>query len=404
MHTAWVATSYARTSEIVCVVIGKIKNCGMPRSLTDWFKVIAAIAVVGIHATSQSETRFAASHDLTSLDFLGVVVNQWARFSVPIFLYLSAYGLAISNKVNEDLSLSRNWLAFQSRRLPTILVPYLFFSAIAIAMEFQNYTGNTAETALQIVTKLRTGAADYHLYFLVILAQCYLLFPLLMRFSITRQRSYQLVTWAALFLVALLLYKGSSEAVLPHLSVTHPGWHASFAIYWLPYFMLGILHAIRPPRPANSIFIRIALIIAQLVVLGEYLHYASQGSPVDYYNHFSRPSVMFYALVVVYFLHTLCERRARLPSTALRAGKSTPTFGERLAPLTFSVYLLHPQVLRVLTNYAAGLPGVFLWITTVVMTFILVYGLTLLTNKAAQKSPVWLTGPVQFFQRCLGLR
>ena len=57
----------------------------MRRELTDCIKVIAAIAVVGIHATSTAENGFAVRHDFFSLDFAGVLLNQWARFSVPVF-------------------------------------------------------------------------------------------------------------------------------------------------------------------------------------------------------------------------------------------------------------------------------------------------------------------------------
>ncbi len=368
----------------------------MLRSLTDLYKVIAAIAVVGIHATSQSEMRFAAEHDINSLDFLSVVVNQWARFSVPLFIYFSGYGLSISQKLNEDIGLFKTWLAFLSRRLPTILVPYLFFSCIALALEFHSYNGPADALWISIATKLHTGGADYHLYFLVILAQCYLLFPVLSRFSRQNTTTFNFATWLALVLVSGFLYKGSSEILLGKLGAMHPGWHASFVVYWLPYFMLGVLHALEPPRPVPRVAITIALIVAQAIVLFEYIHYSWQGTPVDYYNHFSRPSVMFYALVVIWWLHSQTDRWGRL--------KSTPSVGEKLAPLTFSVYLIHPQVLRLVTNYLPGLPTLFGWMLVVVTTFVLVYELTLLTNKIYEKGPGFLSGPVQFLQRCLGLR
>ncbi len=107
----------------------------MPRSLTDLFKVIAAVAVVGIHATSLSETRFAAAHNFDSLDFLSVVVNQWARFSVPLFIYFSGYGLTISQKQTEDIGLFKTWLAFLGRRLPTILRMILLMKARLVKVQ-----------------------------------------------------------------------------------------------------------------------------------------------------------------------------------------------------------------------------------------------------------------------------
>lgn len=378
----------------------------MTRSTTDSVKVIAAIAVVGIHATSTSENHFFQQHNFLSLDFIGVLVNQVARFSVPLFLYLSAYGLAKSEK-KDGAGFFPAYLNFLWKRMPTILVPYFFFSGIALVLEFHSYSGTTAELSQRILHKLRIGAADYHLYFLVILAQCYLLFPLLSRIARAYPGGYRVATGFVLVLVAGLLYKGSSELLLPKLGLSHPGWHASFVIYWLPYFMLGILHAQKPPAfaasadnsvPAEgssqlwkSIALALGVVLTLAYVVAEYIYYSRQGNPVDYYNHFSRPSVMLYALAVIYLLHSF----------------RTSPFGkgaERIAPLTFSVYLIHPQVLRLLTNYAGNLPGVFSWIITVLVTFALVYALTLLTNMATQKSPAFMAGPVGFLQRCLGLR
>lgn len=307
----------------------------MRRELTDAAKVIAAIAVVGIHATSQSENRFAGHHDYLSLDFLSVLVNQWARFSVPLFLYLSAYGLAQGARLG--------YLAFLQKRLPAILIPYFIFSAIPLAMDFRN------QSLAGVTRKLLTGTADYHLYFLVILAQCYLLFPLLLRFFDYSARAYAWITWALFGCVVLLLYKTTSEITLGALGLPHPGWHASFCIYWLPYFMLGLLHAKREHSPRHWFW----AIAAFALVLFDYLYYSRLGTPVDYYNHFSRPSVALYAVAVIYAL------------PKFEAGKLAT-----LAPLTFVVYLIHPQILRLLNWIAPTLPTILVWILTAALAFL----------------------------------
>jgi surface polysaccharide O-acyltransferase-like enzyme len=396
------------------------------RALTDWIKVIAAIAVVGIHATSDSEVRFAQNHNYLSLDFVSVLLNQWARFSVPLFIYLSGYGLTKSDKAEAGGFLTF-WGSFLWRRLPTILLPYLCFSAAALAMEFHGYQGPSDQLWKTIARKLLTGGADYHLYFLVILTQCYLLFPLLISFARRAGTAFRYLTWLSLILVAGLLYKGSSEFLLTILGLAHPGWHASFAIYWLPYFMLGILHAHRPPQLWNSIartqgapavgappvamefhshaglWFSIAsaawLLVGWLVVVAEYVYYSYQNTPPDYYNHFSRPGVLLYVLLVIRWLHSVSPSVTSTPPADKGRG-----WWQHLPPLTFGVYLIHPQVLRLATNYLPELPTFFVWILVVIATFLLVYLLTLLTNKAVEKGPGFLTGPIRFFQRCLGLR
>lgn len=394
----------------------------MTRTLTDVAKVVAAIAVVGIHATSASEHRFAALHDYLSLDFLSVLVNQWARFSVPLFIYLSAYGLTKSDK-GAGGGLCNNYALFLKKRLPTILVPYLFFSGVALAMEFHSYTGSIANFAQKSLHKLLIGSADYHLYFLVILAQCYLLFPLLLWIFRRTPRAFAVLTGFCLMLVLALLYRGG-ENLLAHLGLHHPDWPAAFVVYWLPYFMMGVVHggeasvgtnndqlwkntATSPAgrklwnsiaeafgwlwkssaggRGRTIVGAAIAL-FALAFVLKDYIDASYQGIPVDYYNHFSRPSVALYTLCVIIFLRTLpSPRESRFAA---------------LAPLTFSVYLIHPQLLRLTTNYFSGLPTFFGWMLVIVITFLLVYLATQFTNRLAQKHPRLGAG----IARCLGLR
>lgn len=351
----------------------------MQRELTDFIKVIAAIAVVGIHATSPSENNFAARHDFFSLDFVSVFLNQWARFSVPLFLYLSAYGLSVSEK-NPRQSLGANYQFFLLKRLPIILIPYLFFSVLGLMLNFQNLTPRV------IIDTLLKGGADYHLYFLVILLQCYLLFPLLVWLQTHYEKIFRYAVMAAFLAVVFLLYKTTSERTLGYLGLTHPGWHASFCIYWLPYFMLGVLHGRRSPAPWGLFTALSAVLLALVLVLHDYIYYSQQGTPVDYYNHFSRPSVALYALAVIYLLRAIANRGMQ------SYGKISA-----LAGLTFSVYLVHPQILRLLNWQLPGLPTLLIWSLTVVIAFLVVYAVKKLLGRF--ENPL-----LNFFQRALGLR
>lgn len=386
----------------------------MPRFFTDAAKVIAAIAVVGIHATSPAEIRFAQAQDFFSFDFLGVVVNQWARFSVPLFLYLSGYGLALADQSQGAVEELSYFAGFWRRRLPVILVPYLFFSGVAIllawpsAQEFHSCgvrenslwalffhsCGQSPPLWKSIAWRLLTGSADYHLYFLVILAQCYLLFPLLMALARRAPRIFAYLAWGLLVLVTGLLYKGSSELLLPALGLVHPGWHASFALYWVFYFMLGILHAVAPPRPWPRWLAVIATGAALVLVLVEYVYYSRQNIPVDYYNHFSRPSVALYALASIFLLHSWGRGSGSFTSSPPWSTMA------RWAPLTFAVYLLHPQLLRFIDAALPFVPSVLVWVVVVVASFALVFALSKATAAMARYN-LLLASAVQ---RCLGLR
>lgn len=359
----------------------------MRRELTDLVKVIAAVAVVGIHSTSQSEAAFARDHHFFSLDFISIFVNQWARFSVPLFIYLSAYGLTLSDKSSWQ-SFAADYWGFIRKRLPTILIPYLFFSALAFALDFRNLTFD------HVAEKLLHGGADYHLYFLVILAQCYLLFPLLLRMQLRSPKFFRIFVWLAFVLVVLLLYRTTSERVLGFFGLSHPGWHASFCIYWLPYFMLGILHAKQSllnkekeksraleafRRNAITPLTILIVLLTLSCVTAEYIYSSYNGIPVDYYNHFSRPFVAFYALAVIYMLNS-------------NRGDSGGSFQKiaALAPLTFTVYLVHPQILRLVN--LIQMPTLFAWLVTTAAAFAAAYlwgivkGRSPLTSILSRKS------------------
>ncbi|MCX7632359.1 MAG: acyltransferase [Turneriella sp.] len=362
----------------------------MPRTLTDAAKVIAAIAVVAIHATSGAELHYAAHQEIASWDFVAVALNQWARFSVPLFLYLSGYGLA---KSSASIRLA-GYLQFLRQRVPGILVPYLFFASLALLPEFYGFLrqGKGELTAFLAIAwrKFYTGTADYHLYFLVILLQCYLLFPLWQELS-RHATFYRFIVWLSLLLVTALLYRGSSEFLLAQMGLRHPGWHAAFAIYWLPYFMLGIAHAHQPPQNRHGILFALAVFLGFILVLWDYVRSAAENLPPDYYNHFSRPAVVFYTLSTIYWLHTFRNFSARWLDGV-----------SQYARFTFTVYLIHPTLLRGWLAIFPQAHSLVMWLLTTATAFATSYALTLLVQKLAARQAT--TKVANQLARLLGLR
>lgn len=381
----------------------------MTRTLTDSLKVVAAVAVVGIHATSPSEYRFAAHHDFLSLDFFSVLVNQWARYCVPLFIYLSAYGLTKSDK-SVGIPFATNYAQFLKKRLPTILVPYFFFSFLSLALQFQSQRGqggqyhNVWEFVTQASPKLLTGTADYHLYFLVILAQCYFLFPLFLAVARNSPRAFSIISWVALVLVGSTLYEWGDK-VLALVGLPQPAWHASFAVYWLPYFLLGIVHGLEKAKDAtnyaknpgvkrrqlrNSIAMVVILILTCAAVVANYAIDSYKNLPPGYYNHFGRPTVLLYTLAVVYWARSLAVQSPSMGFDRIAS----------LAPLTFCVYLVHPQILRAVEYLLPNAATAAVWGIVVTTTFCLVWLLKKSADHIAIKSPLIARG----MERCLGLR
>jgi len=364
----------------------------MNRELTNLIKIIAAVLVVGIHATANSEQRFRAAHDYFSLDFISILFNQIARFSVPIFIYFSAFGLAQSHK-NDLADKSISWIAFvrnfYAKRIPSILLPYLLLSLLSLTLQKKFiFSWETLDI-------LRYGRADYHLYFLIILLQCYLLFPFLL-IAFFRAPKISAFSWIAFSTAVMLLFlKGTSDFVLGFLQIAHPGWNGAFAVYLLPYFLLGIYHANKPQEPSRlSAFWFLITILSLIWVIFEYIKDSYLFDNAMYYNHFIRISVFIYTFSFIEFLRHINASRI------IQFKILSP-----LAGLTFGVYLWHPQILRLFEMSFPSAPTIIAWIVVVVVSFALIKSILMALQYAERRSKTNVFIKIIFFtQKICGIR
>ena len=142
----------------------------------EYIRGISMLGVIGIHVGSQYLMNPSANIHLVA------VFEILTRFAVPIFFFISAFGLFY----NLDMSRPFDYKAFMKRRFKTVLIPYLTWSVIYMLHDEFLY----AVHSLNIFYLLRIiffGLAKYHLYFLVILIWFYCLMPLWI--SIVRQIS-----------------------------------------------------------------------------------------------------------------------------------------------------------------------------------------------------------------------
>ena len=137
------------------------------------------LGVVAIHVGAQYLTN--PTPNLHLVTILEIV----SRFSVPIFFFISAFGLFYKIDLNAPFSY-RNFLR---RRFKAVLLPYIFWSVLYILHDNYFYgTGIPAPAyAVQI---LFFGLAKYQLYFLVLLVWFYLLMPIWIKIlrGITREK------------------------------------------------------------------------------------------------------------------------------------------------------------------------------------------------------------------------
>ncbi|MCR2803747.1 acyltransferase [Paenibacillus soyae] len=137
-------------------------------------KAVAILAVLLIHVSA--DPRVNVPWGSASAPFY-MVANQLSMFAVPVFILVN--GLVLFYRYHDDWSFPQA-VQFYKKRLKFIVMPYVIWSAIyylyrqvlghqPVRFDFRDF-----------VDQLWWGETGYHLYFMVIIIQFYLVFPLLM--------------------------------------------------------------------------------------------------------------------------------------------------------------------------------------------------------------------------------
>jgi surface polysaccharide O-acyltransferase-like enzyme len=131
----------------------------------DIYKALAALMVILIHITATPVVT------LSSGSALGVIlsVNRLAKPSVPMFVFASGLALFYVYK-DRDFK----FLEFIKKRLLKILIPYLFFCVVYYA--YFVYAGVYSFSAGFLLKGILAGTLIYHLYFVIIIIQFYILY------------------------------------------------------------------------------------------------------------------------------------------------------------------------------------------------------------------------------------
>ncbi len=192
----------------------------------EYIRGISMMGVIGIHIGSQYIMNPAANIHLIAL------FETFTRFSVPIFFFISAFGLFYNMDINAPF---RFW-EFGKRRLKTVLIPYLVWSLFYLYHDGLLY-GVGFPDPLHLLSILFFGNAKYQLYFMVILLWFYLLMPLWI--AIVRHLTIPRLGWLLLLQIAFDYWSSFSTSFnlyvygLPDDSILKP-----FLMYRLNYWVL----------------------------------------------------------------------------------------------------------------------------------------------------------------------
>lgn len=324
----------------------------------DLLRVIATLAVIVIHVSAGYVTASSGAF----------AMNQVVRFAVPLFLIISGFLLFHTDRMRPTAeSLSR----YFSKRVTRVLWPYLFWTIIYYLVN--GYTQGTLQdittSLIPVIQHLLAGTANYHLYFMVIIVQFYLLYPGLRWLVIRHPRSCMAAAlFLTLFCQSALYLHTIGQIKLPFASSNL--YLVAFPI-WIFYFILGMYSSLKKEQIQpwlSDKYTALALLwLLALFILGIDGHWTST------YWSSMKPTIILYTTLSYFFFYslTLKAKNAFTPAIAWFSDQS------------FLIYLMHPLCLTFLSGLArvlsipniwAGFTGMlFLYLMTVSLTLALVY-------------------------------
>jgi surface polysaccharide O-acyltransferase-like enzyme len=319
----------------------------MTWELSDLLRAIATTIVIGIHASHHWWFGVKDTSTLNLEIFIDTAINQIGRFTVPIFVILSGFALAKSEEKRPfDLKI------FIQRRLWRIIPPYILFTLLNTVGRSQFLAADWLERGQQIGQAIASGMGDYHLYFLGIILQCYIFYPLLRRIPFNRDRLLLLLT-LTIFLFSLR-WESATFGWLINANFFPDG---NQIIYWLPYFQIGIWLAKDYGWTTEFVFQKRSQLwgyiftIAAIMELSEFYWLAIYKSSAEAVGHYTRPSVVI--LTLTFLLWSISWQNLPIKNFSNQVLLKLQTLGQQMQPhvktfanASFTTYLVHVWILR----------------------------------------------------------
>lgn len=284
----------------------------------DYIRFIACLAVMIVHITATGVTDYIQGsfpHIIT------LILNRSLKFTTPVFIFLSGVTnfFAYSNK-------EIKYFDFVKKRLKSTLVPYFVWCLIYYSAYI--YAGIYSFDIVFFIKNVVLGTMSYHLYFVIIISQIYLLGPLFYKLIKNSNKRILILTVAAIFTAicaGTLNFKLSDRIFLKYIF----------------FYMIGIYVTLETEKFKTFVDKNKILITAMYITIGLLYTVASffnWENSIYVWFVFSAVSVFFVFLVSMYLVEIF--------KTKYRYVK---LFGQS----SYYIYLMHPLVLTVMIMLSA---------------------------------------------------
>lgn len=318
---------------------------------------IRAICALGIFLIHLSGAFAMSSLYGSKAMHLGIFINQFFRFGTPVFMMISGFVLFYNYRSFEEF----DTMMFYNKKLKFILLPYLLWSFLYYAVFpyilwtpfnrlFYDYRTISIDF-LEYVKSAALGNAYPHLYFIFLIFQFYLLYPLFIKFLIRpmEKRPFLFFTLCTIAQGFILIYefylKAQSEYLLVNLFNTYY-WKSIFG--WFYYFFTGGLLALHYKEVSgfidkNKFKIVLLYLISVFLYIGEAYYSVFKNQGRSFYERYGsiRPLTMLYATCTMAVLIWLGKKIYSNKNKVKEILKDCGTY-------SLGIYFLHPFILELI--------------------------------------------------------
>lgn len=305
-------------------------------------RALAILGVITIHVLSSlKESPFLSNTN--SVQFLSIFIDQFSRICVPLFVALSGFGL-YSKYSNQKINVTE----FLFKRVFKLLPLYLLFSSFYSILFWFIPAWAPATQQPHFFWQLILGRADYHLYFVPMIFQLYLIFPVvLVCYKKFPHSTLVLSLCIQLLWFYLFSYSDASPFSLKVFELDKEQY--LLATNWVWYFTLGIFIAEKYKKLVVSKTVGVISLCCAIFILLFISVNAQQqiilGLDPLYALKFTRYPVMAYATSGVLGLFWLVNTINKIVDP--NSNKAFQFF-QYIGKNSYLIYLSHTFFLRIL--------------------------------------------------------
>ncbi|TFD97115.1 acyltransferase [Jeotgalibacillus sp. R-1-5s-1] len=292
-------------------------------------------------------------------------VNQISRFGTPLFAFISGFLLFLQVK-NKGFKFKK----FASSRFKKIVIPFAVWTAFYYLYIFAaDGISPFEDGTTQFLISSIFGESYYHLYFMSIVLQFYLIFPLL---QLIRKKSF----WIAALVLSAGVHVYTLQYFVPGQFEGTAGMILSqraFLPAWLFFFIFGGFLAYNwEQAKAFAIKFRMPLFIGVLLIIYfAAVEYEAVGSIPS-----NRMTNMINLPIIILFILSIGNVIGRIPSLN--------QFFSKIGALSMGIYLVHPFILNVIQRI---LPAEVWKLSLFPVWFVIIMGLSIVAVTLIQYLP-----------------